>query len=250
MISRHRDNPIPLYLFLLAVAALLMFADTRRWIDPVRRRIEQVILSVRVAEEETKDEKIQQLAAVVAGLEKTRDDLVEENRLLRTQLQAPLPPQYDFTPAFIVSVEQNQKEKLMHIAAGSDAGIAEGMPVVIESVLLGVVNRVTPRIATVRLLGSSDTIVAVRTASGFTGLVKGVDNDVLTVAELDHVLQTDQLVGDERVVTSGEGGLPPNLLIGSVGGIISEAREPFQRAEIKLSVDPKQLRKVFVITKW
>ncbi|HLB60110.1 MAG TPA: rod shape-determining protein MreC [Patescibacteria group bacterium] len=250
MSSRHRENLFPPYIFLLAVAALLMFADTRRWVDPVRRRIERIILPIRVAEEETKDETVQQLKAAVAGLEKTRDDLSEENELLRKQLQAPLPPQYDFTPAYIVSVEQNEKEKLMHIAAGSDTGVAEGMPVVIESVLVGVIIRVTPNIATVRLLGSPETIVAVRTASGSTGLVKGVDNDVLTVAELDHILQTDELVGDERVATSGEGGLPPNLLIGSVGGIISEAREPFQRAEVELSVDPKQLRKVFVITKW
>ena len=78
MSSRHRENLFPPYIFLLAVAALLMFADTRRWVDPVRRRIERIILPIRVAEEETKDETVQQLKAAVAGLEKTRDDLAGE----------------------------------------------------------------------------------------------------------------------------------------------------------------------------
>jgi len=56
------------------------------------------------------------------------------------------------------------------------------------------------------------------------------------------------IVPGETVVTSGDEFMPPNILIGTIVRVISEPRDPFKQAEVRLTVNPDHITSVFVIS--
>jgi rod shape-determining protein MreC len=236
-----------LVLLLIISSVLLWSADKRSWLDMPRGFLEEKILRIRVDHRESDGNKLSRLESKVIALEQDLALLQDENNALRRQLEAPLMPSLSFIPTYVISIDESDTDVVMSIAAGSSVNITTDMPVVSEAILIGRIMHSTPRMSQVRLLSSPESKIAVKTARGSQGLIVGSATSGISGVLLDRVLQNEALEEGDMLFTSGEDGLPVNLLVGKVTHIISEAREPYKRAEVSLVVDPRELTRVFVV---
>ena len=250
MNRRQQIQIVPLFIFLTVISTSLVLLDENRITDPVRSFIESIMLKIRGQTVSTDNVSIDALNSKIISLESERDGLVEENRSLRKQLQSPLPPSYKFIPAIVLSKEKTVEKKELYIASGLIDGVKENMPVVSEHIIIGTIIAVTPRTSRVRLLSDPQSKITIKTSRDARGIVFGTeDENDTSSALLDRVLQSESLAVDDKVLTSGEDELPPDLLIGTLAEITTESRDPFQKGIVKLGADPLTLTRVFIISK-
>lgn len=79
-----------------------------------------------------------------------------------------------------------------------------------------------------------------------SGIVVGKGGEAL----LDQVLSGEKLAEGDLIVTSGEGKLPPELILGYVGKIFQNESSPWKQAEVKAVLQPDKLDYVFFISKY
>jgi len=166
--------------------------------------------------------------------------LTEENKKMRIQLDAPLPPSYKYIPATVVS-----NSHYLEVAAGIREGVAKNMPVVDGLVLLGKITAVSEKRSTITLLTDNEMQVAVKTSRGAKGILVGQAGKSFL---LDKILQKEALFLDDQVVTSGEDGLPPNLIIGRVTHIITTDEAVYKQAKVEALIDALSEKTVFIIS--
>lgn len=240
-----------LFLFFTILSVTLVVGDSRHWWDTVRDFVELHILTQQVSHSETDKEHNANLESKIVSLEHEKTILTEENKDLRKQLEAPLPATLSFIPAYVISIDITQTNAVLRVAAGEREGIRKGMPVYSEAILIGIVESTTPRISTIELLSSPSIKVAVKTSSGANGLIIGTEEKNRPLSTIiDRVLQTETLKSGDAVVTSGEDELPANTPVGEVSMLLSEAREPFQKAQVSLYVNPQNLKRVFIASEY
>jgi cell shape-determining protein MreC len=134
--------------------------------------------------------------------------LERENQELRKLLEnSDRSYQSALITAPIVSFAQN------FIAAGSQAGIRPGSAVLYKGTLLGLIDRVEEKQASVLLLSKlSDTRVWAETETGVTGLIQGNGREIL-LTEIKH----DQSVAvGQLVFTASQVGIEKGLFIGKI----------------------------------
>jgi rod shape-determining protein MreC len=244
--NRQKLQILPFFLFLTLVSGVLFVTDRNKITDPVRSKIEYFILKIRGGRT-VEQASTEELTAKIISLENERNDLTEENRLLRKQLQAPLPPSCEFIPGIILTKEINEEHNRILIAGGGNQGIEVGMPVVSEKILIGTIREVTPRMSHVQLLSDSDSSVAVKTNRNARGIVFSFSGTDTKYVQLDRILQSEPLEVGDVIETSGEDDVTADLLIGTVTEILTESRDPFQKARVELAIDPQILERVFVV---
>lgn len=173
-------------------------------------------------------------------LELANQILKEENLKLRHQLEAPLPPFFQFIPATVVSVSRK-----MELFVGGKEKIIPGMAVVEGTTLIGKIDEVQNNRSTVLLVSDPESQIPARTSRGARGIVVGYGKEMVI---LDKILQKELLFLDDTVFTSGEGGFPPNLLIGKVVHIKSEDVSPYKQAKLEIPIVYDLLKTVFIIS--
>ncbi|OIO14434.1 rod shape-determining protein MreC [Candidatus Gottesmanbacteria bacterium CG11_big_fil_rev_8_21_14_0_20_37_11] len=164
----------------------------------------------------------------------------EENIKLRQQLESPLPATYKFIPSHVYAVS-----RYMDIGVGEKNGIKKGMAVIDGSSLIGKVLSVEENTSQIILLTDVDTNVAAKTSRGVRGIISGQYGENIV---LDKVLQKDPLFIEDQVTTSGEDGLPPNLLIGNIVYINSDDVSVYKKAKINPALDYNKEEIVFVVS--
>lgn len=169
------------------------------------------------------------------------DQLTEENKKLRSQLEAPLPSSYHFIPAQVLTVL-----RYMEIGVGEGNGVKTGMSVVDGISLVGKVVSVEKSRSKVMLLNDGDLSVVAVTSRGTTGLVSGQYGQTVL---MDKILQKDPVFLEDEVTTNGTDDFPPNLLIGKIIHINSDDVSVYKKAKIDPLVDYKTLKTVFIISK-
>jgi rod shape-determining protein MreC len=133
------------------------------------------------------------------------------------------------------------------IDRGSVHGVEVGMPAIVgDGLLVGIVDEVYPVSARISLVTSSKMAIGGITAeSGSKGIVRG-DRGLGIIFGM--ILQSDAVKEDDRVMTSGAGGLVPSgLYIGSIGSIRDSDDRLFREAKIISPVGPDALRFLFLI---
>lgn len=166
--------------------------------------------------------------------------LTQENTKLRSQMDARLPSQYQLNPATVVGVSQ-----YMTLDAGEKSGVVPGMTVVDGNSLVGKVAKVTKLRSIVLLPTDGQLTIPVKTSRGTKGIVIGQFGKSI---QLDKVLQKEALFLDDQVVTSGDDGFPPNLLIGKIVHINADDASPYKQAKVEPIIDYQKEQTVFVIT--
>lgn len=240
---------ISLFLFLFDIAGLTkgIFQSADNIVMPLKNSIYQTNIMFRslsliirqyplvsqIAENNSLLSKINQELNLETKL------LKEENIKLRMQLDAPLPPTFQFIPANVISVS-----RYMEVMAGEKEKVKTGMVVVDGMTLVGKVIETGSTRSKVIIPNDPDMDIPAKTVRGTKGRITGQSGGSVI---LDKVLQKEQLFIDDIVVTSGEGDYPPNLIIGKVLYINADDVSPYKQARITPSVDYSLEKTVFII---
>jgi cell shape-determining protein MreC len=125
------------------------------------------------------------------------------------------------------------------ITGGLQGGVSEGNEVVIQGTLVGFVDQVSQRLATVRLLSRDDAHpVIVKTETGVEGIVIGNGKNII----LTEVSPGDVLTVGERIVTVGQPGVVSDRLVGIISKIEKNPTASVQTALVEQLVDFRSSR--------
>lgn len=148
-----------------------------------------------------------------------------ENEYLRQLLQAS-----DLAlgeEIIVASVASLQSESIYLPKA---ARVEVGNPVSVSGTVVGRIQSLDGRIAKVTLLSQDfEAPLLAKTSSGKTGIVRGDGQRVL----FTEVSPDEPLEVGERVVTLGQESVPPNLLIGKIGQLETQASDAVQTAVLE-----------------
>lgn len=167
-------------------------------------------------------------------------------------LQETLGPKVETTAAQVIANGVSNFEWTIEIDKGSSDGIAQDMPVIASSGLVGHIVQVAPNSSRVQLIIDPDSFVAGRLdVSRQTGLLSGEGNQDL---QMSLVESTAEVEPDERVVTAGykirdvaESLYPPNVLIGTVSRVLDEDAATEKFVTVRPAVDFSSLSLVLVV---
>ena len=171
-----------------------------------------------------------------------------EAEVLRALLNfARTSPESRYLAAGVIGLDPSPFVRSISIGAGSDRGLAYGMPVVSESGLVGRIIEVNASSCRVQLITDPQAAVSVRLQnSRADALVVAQTNGELQVEQISHEVEVSQ---GELVLTSGLGGVfPPDIPVGHIVGVRTRDFELFQQAVLEPAVDFEGLEIVLVIT--
>jgi len=191
------------------------------------------------------------LAAEVARLQQEIISLQEqatEAEILSALLNyARSQPDNRYMAANIIGQDVSPFLRSIWIGTGSEAGVAQGMPVVTERGLVGRVAEVFATISRVQLITDPEAAVNVEfQTSRADGSLSAQLSGELWV---DLISQDADISVNELVLTSGLGGnFPADIPVGSVLSVRKRDVDIFQQAVIEPSVNFTDLDIVLVIT--
>ncbi len=180
------------------------------------------------------------------------EEIENENEFLRDFLEMKRAhTDYRFMDASVIGRGSGNYMTVFTVDRGTAHGIAQGMPVVSESGVLGYVDEVGLTWAKIRtLIESTSSIGAYIERTGEIGLVTGsftlAEEGVCEISYL--AADSDVRVGD-RVLTSGYGSVyPRDLVLGTVTEIIPDDVSRTITARITPTATLEGLEKVMIIT--
>lgn len=198
-------------------------------------------LRTRVQELESENARLQQ---EIIGL---REQVAEAEALSALVQYARSQPESSYLAAKVISRDVSPFLRSIWIQAGSDDGLAYGMPVVTNRGLVGRIVEVFATVSRIQLITDPAASVAV--------LLQGSRADGVLQAQLNGDVRVEMIDQDEEVqegeivLTSGIGGaFPVNIPVGQVTSIRRRDFELFQEAVLQPSVDFGNLELVLVIT--
>jgi len=161
--------------------------------------------------------------------------LKEENQSMRRLLGAPLSSSWQFVPAKVIGLQGD----IVRINQGAEQGIVAGAAVVVEKVLVGEVIEAGSRTSQVRLISHVDfTAPAQIQEGGFKGIIKIYGSRLfLEEIPLEADLKPGNLVIREQ----------DDLVVGTIGRIVSDPKDPWQKAEVIWPIEANRLKNVFVV---
>jgi len=256
----------PWFLFLLFVSLFLFLADYLGWVSGVRGVVQRPFLALErpiysVSQSTNQlinqfpnlgksDQRMIELQGRLRQLAIDQNQLatcLEENEHLKKLLGAPLPSDWQFKMARVVGLTEK-----MRIDLGVRDEVKKGMTVVSENIYVGQVVMVGERDSLVQLPTDPNSKIPVVIkppgASGIQarGLLVGQFGGKLL---LNQVLQEEKLYQGDLVVTSGEEGYLPDLVIGQIQEVRKGTAEVYQQAIVSPLIDYSSLRFVFLVLK-
>lgn len=148
-------------------------------------------------------------------------------------------------PARVVSEDVSRWARTIVIDKGTEAGIHEGLPVVVAE---GVVGRVIKT-----ALNSARVLLITDASSALASLVqrtrtRGIARGAGELLSLDYALREADLETGDILITSGMGGIfPKGLVVGRVVAVEKGKFGLFQEVEIAPSADFSRLEEVLVL---
>jgi rod shape-determining protein MreC len=239
---------------------------TTRALDPVRQTLtgigEGVVgLAGTIGEIDRLRTENRELRVALAGAEQRIAELTEaarENEELRELLGITEALEMDLLPVRIISRDPSNFSWEVRIDAGSDDGLAEGMPVVGNAdgagALAGTVIEVAEDTARVRfVIDTRSVVIAVDQATRALGEVRGQAGGQLVMSNVP-VTETVE-VGDTIVsagLTYGEEAsrYPGGLLIGVVQAVEVDANALTQTAFVRPAFDAASVERLLVVLRF
>jgi rod shape-determining protein MreC len=178
---------------------------------------------------------------------------LEENEKIKKLLGAPLPANWKFMEARVVGISEK-----MRIDKGEKDGVKEGMMVISENILVGKVVKANENDALIQLLSDSNLkmpVVVKKPSPDKNKPIGGIQARGLLLGQggekllLDRVLQSEDIQKGDLVVTVGEEGWLPDLLVGQIVDVAPKTAEVYQKARVSPLIDYQELRIVFIVIK-
>lgn len=170
----------------------------------------------------------------------------KENDDLRAQLEIPDRTNYEIIQSHIIGGDlQSLNNSIIVIDAGSKDGVAVDDVGVFSKYLVGKITEVSENSSVLTLFLSSNLEIPVISEKNRTkGLVKG---DVNTGLIMEKVLREEVLEVDEKILTSGIGGFPEDLIVGSVQEVVGNDADVEKKALLTNAIDLKDIEELFVL---
>lgn len=196
------------------------------------------------------------------GLRAENDRLSAENAKLRDQLyRIGMSPnvqavsdsthrlKFDFFEAEVINNSVNRRNNHLTLDRGLLDGVQPEMGVMGPNGLVGIVQDVSKRYASVMSILHQKTSISARLeGTGYFGSISW-DGDDTRVAQLLDIPSHVQLKKGQVVVTSGHSAIfPPNLRIGTIREFNVAPGDNFYTVDIDLSEDLGAVRNVYLIT--
>jgi len=192
--------------------------------------------------------KIQELNAEIVNLR----ELKQENIVLREALNIGL--QEEFKMVFVQIISKDIAQDSFIINKGLKDGLLENMPVITQQkILVGKVSQVYDNYSRVMLVSNKESVIPVNIQNqkeemliNTEAIMKGKENFQI---ELNYIPLEAEIKNGDNVVTSALGGFfPLGILIGYVKNVEILGVELFQKAEVQLPIDLREINYLFVIT--
>lgn len=172
-----------------------------------------------------------------------------ENESLKAQLdqlpkdQSTWSRGLEYKPAIVYSTYPFNNQKLLGITLGSEDGVVELMSVAVSpGILLGQVIEVFPKYSLVQTIFDPEFAIPIRVSwLAEDALLEGGNAPMITLIKKDR-----PVVGGDPVYSSGIE-FPYRMKIGKLGSVIETDDEYFKKAELKLSYNLNDIKKVYVI---
>ncbi len=273
--SPHRRNRAGLWFAAFTIISLLMLLAsstdqarqlqqvTARALDPVRQTLSGIGGGVAglfgaVGEIDRLQSENAELRVALAGAEQRIAELTEaarENEELRQLLGITESLEMELFPVRIISRDPSNFAWEVGIDAGSDDGIAEGMPVVANAdgagALAGTVVGVTPDTARVRfVVDTRSVVIALDQATRALGEVRGQAGGQLVMTNIPI---TEDIEVGATIVSAGltyeaaASRYPGGLLIGTVQAVEDDPNALTQTAFVRPAFDPASAERLLVV---
>jgi len=176
-----------------------------------------------------------------------REAMVENERL-RKMLNLVEVTDEPLVAADVVGRTSTELRNYATINKGSDDGLDDGMVVVTEAGLAGIIVGTSPSYSIVRLLLNRDTRVAARIYRTSTdGVVKWEGEATLAMKDVPRL--QDVQVNDLVVTSKYSSRFPQNIVIGRVSEVRDEENSLFRQITVDPAVNFNTLSQVFVIAR-
>lgn len=179
-----------------------------------------------------------------------RKQLLAENQLLKNQLNAGIPENYQQILVSISGIDANVPiEQSLWVNKGKNANIVQNSPVIYNNVLIGTVTQVEENRALVKLITSPESKITAMILHEDGQNVEGILVGSFGVdLSLTQVLQGDDVKKGDTIVTSGkDGNYPQGLLLGTVKEILTNDADVFKEVSVEPIYQIDKLSTLFVI---
>lgn len=174
-------------------------------------------------------------------------EIETENEIFRKELELKKKSEFDLLASMIIGLDLAGDRKIIYLDKGEEDGLKVGDPLIVgEGILVGQISEANSRSSKAELiLDKNIKINAEIQENQIKGIVQGRHG---TSANMEMIPQTADLKKGQTVITSGlGGGLPRGLLIGYIEDYQMTVDQLFQTASLKLPVDFKNLRMIWVV---
>lgn len=171
-----------------------------------------------------------------------------ENDALRKLLGLDIRQEHDILVVKVIGFYENSWQSEIIINAGTSGGVQEGMGVMGDSGLVGIIISAGNSSSRVRLISDPQSNLGVRILSSRKlGLIEGSQEGIIY---LRYISFEEEIYKGDIIVTSEYGEyLPPDLLIGRVSGIEDVPGDPYREVTIETFEDLRELEYLMVIRK-
>ena len=137
----------------------------------------------------------------------------------------------------------------IHLDAGAEDGLREGMPVVAAEGLVGRVRQVSDGVGQVMLTVDARSSVNVKVAGkGVTGNLQGTGDEESYTARLTFLHKVDKLEVGDAVVTSGHDRVfPPGIEVGYIRSLEERQRGLYYELQVAPAVNFSTLDEVLIV---
>ena len=129
------------------------------------------------------------------------------------------------------------------IYKGSNNDIKEGMPVIDDKGLIGIISNVKKDSSVVKLITNKSTNISVKINDRY-GILKNIDNKVI-VSDFGYY---DNINIGDKIYTSGIGNIKGNIYIGEVLDIKLSDTEIEKFIEVKLASNINEINYLYVVS--
>lgn len=169
-----------------------------------------------------------------------------ENNALRKLIGLEIRKDYDTVPAKVIGYYDSKWQSEIIINVGKTSGVYEGMAVVNEKGLIGIIIASAEKSSQVRLLTDPQSSIGARILSSRKlGVVEG---GIDKLAYLNYIKISEDVFKGDVLITAGLNDLiPEGILIGRVSKISIIPTSPYKKIVVDLFADFKEVEYVLVI---
>ncbi|MDD3520592.1 MAG: rod shape-determining protein MreC [Actinomycetota bacterium] len=172
-----------------------------------------------------------------------------ENDSLRSLLEIKQRENYKTVAAKVIGYNTDKWQSEIILNVGKNEGVLEGMCVINEKGLVGMVILSASNSCNVRLLNDPQTSLGARILSSRSlGMIQGSKNNTIL---FNYISKSDIVYTGDILITAEFGKyIPDEILIGAIKKVNISDNNPYQEIEVETFVDMRKIENVLVITGW